>query len=505
MYTAEHATAEQDVPITSPAEIRTPRELLAASQAVATADEPDRLDMFERMTAFAERMLQIGRLKDRTQVYDHLERLAFSTNLTARLGDDVIQAALVRGKKAWNDVDFSASPIVADDPAHLAEQYANSVAFHERPPPDGIDDYGLAQSQGPELTPLPFLDATLWEGQAVTRLRWLATARIPAGNVALLSGDGAAGKTTIALQLCVATVLGMDWLGSIIDTPGPAIFFSAEEDSEEIHRRLLAILGERGHSFGDLRHQLHVHCIPGQDSVLGRPDRSNTIQPTNLFLQLELSAKNIRPALIVIEAAADVFAGNENDRSQVRQFIGLLRRLALASGAAVLLIQHPSLTGLASGSGTSGSTAWNNSVRSRLNFTAAKPRDGDDADPDVRMLRVMKSNYGPAGELVRLRWHNGVFVPEGGPSTIERAAAETFADDAFLRCLDVKAAQGINVGPASGKNYAPVVFEPMTEASGHKRRALAMAMERLLSAGRIRVDTLGPPSKRRDILVRGRQ
>ena len=63
----------------------------------------------------------------------------------------------------------------------------------------------------------------------------------PMANVTMLNGDGAAGKTTIALQFAVATVRGTDWLGSIVHEPGPVIFFTAEEDGDEIHRRLGAI------------------------------------------------------------------------------------------------------------------------------------------------------------------------------------------------------------------------------------------------------------------------
>ena len=80
--------------------------------------------------------------------------------------------------------------------------------------------------------------------------------------------------------------------------------------------------------------------------------------------------------------------------------------------------------------GMSGSTQWNNAARSRLYFTASKMHD--DTQSDVRELRVMKSNYGPPGEIVRLRWQNGVFVPLTSPSVIERAAAEEAADAVFL-------------------------------------------------------------------------
>jgi hypothetical protein len=156
-------------------------------------------------------------------------------------------------------------------------------------------------------------------------------------NVTMLNGDGAAGKTTIALQLLAATVRGTDWLGSVVDEPGKAIFLTAEEDQDEIHRRCDAIVAHQGIGFEQLA-GLNMLCMPGVDPVLGSADKAGVIRATPLFESLLKAAAEIRPTLIAIEAAADVFAGNENDRSQVRQFLGLLRRLAVTTGAAVLLI-----------------------------------------------------------------------------------------------------------------------------------------------------------------------
>jgi RecA-family ATPase len=122
------------------------------------------------------------------------------------------------------------------------------------------------------------------------------------------------------------------------------------------------------------------------------------------------TARVLRPRLILLDNSADIFGGNENDRAQVRQFIGLLRGLAIASGAAILLTSHPSLTGMNTGSGLSGSTAWNASVRSRLYLKRAATEKDEEPDPDLRVVEVMKANYGPVGETITVRWKDGLFL-----------------------------------------------------------------------------------------------
>ena len=52
--------------------------------------------------------------------------------------------------------------------------------------------------------------------------------------------------------------------------------------------------------------------------------------------------------MIGIASSANVFAGNENDRSQVQQFITMLTHAAMTAHCSVVLISHPSLTGLQS-------------------------------------------------------------------------------------------------------------------------------------------------------------
>jgi len=279
----------------------------------------------------------------------------------------------------------------------------------------------------------------------------------------------------------------------VVDAEGSAIVFSAEEKLKEMHRRTRDVLEHRGLSFKDLHGGLHFICDQ-EDVVLGAVDRKGIVQPTMALLRLEKTIAAIRPAFVMIENAADVYSGNENDRTNVTRFVRhILGRLTVSCNSTIMLIQHPSVSGLNDGTGRSGSTGWNNSGRWRCNFTKLK----DDDDSLLRQFEVVKNNYGPDGEKVRLRWDRGVFVPEGHGSTTERAAAERAADIAYLACLDTAAAQGINVFPGTGKSYAPGVFADMPEAktAGVKKAGLLAAQQRLFAAGLIWNEPYGPPSK----------
>lgn len=78
-------------------------------------------------------------------------------------------------------------------------------------------------------------------GKLVPRREWLVPDLIPGGTVTMLGGDGGTGKSTLALGLAVATVAGSPRAGRSIEGCGPAAFLSAEDDADELHRRLDAI------------------------------------------------------------------------------------------------------------------------------------------------------------------------------------------------------------------------------------------------------------------------
>ena len=426
---------------------------------------------------------------------DKLNALAF------RLGTMSARGWISRGEVV--DRLFAAAfacRLVADDgEAATRATLESGLGNGERTPhPDLTVETLSPQKQADNADePLPFLDMSQWDAEPAPPRLWSVRDRIPLRQPALFSGEGAIGKTLLALQLSAAHVLGRDWLGMLPEL-GPAIYFGAEDEADEIRRRMGDIAAHYGVTFADLiAGGLHLLSFAGKDALLGVANRAGIIEPTPLFHRLHKAVCAIEPQTLVIDTSADVYAGNENDRMQVRQFVGLLRRLAIEGNCSVLLCSHPSLTGINTGTGLSGSTSWHNSVRARMFFKTATTDKGEEPDPELRELVFMKNNYGPIGARVLLRWKNGVFVPEPAEGSLEKAAAERRAEDVFLTVLNRFNGQSRNVSDKVGLSYAPALFAKEPEAKTNKvgKDTLASAMGRLFSACKIHMEPYGYPSR----------
>ena len=365
----------------------------------------------------------------------------------------------------------------------------------------------LSASETPPKTPAPvyfssFTAAALAE-QPVPELQFLVEQLIPTGEVTLLYGDGGTGKSLLALMLAVQMQLreNLTWLGLPI-SGGRCLVYSAEDRQHVAHIRLADICKHLNIDLNDLP-DLEVIPMAGHDATLAVPSMAQQIVATGNFKILENHIARLEPALVIIDTAADVFGGNEIDRRQVRQFLTLLSGLAMRHDTTILLCAQPSLAGLNSGSGTSGSTAWNNSARSRLYLERMLDENRKEPDVDVRMLRCMKANYAQRGFELQLRWQDGVFVPQLAPgaSSLDRSAARDFADDIFLKMLNLYARENRPVSDSRANTYAPALFAADPRAEGVSKQRLVEAMNRLFQQQKIKAVETGPPSRRRRQLV----
>jgi RecA-family ATPase len=347
---------------------------------------------------------------------------------------------------------------------------------------------------------LSWLDMSSWDVEPVPERKWAIRDRVPLNQAGLFSGEGGTGKSIIELTKDVAHVMGKDWLGSLPEQ-GPALYLGAEDDEDEIHIRLAQIARHYGVTFKDLIDGgLHVLCLLGKDATLcAATGKSGRVETTALYKQIYEAAGDIKPKNISVDTLSRAFAGNEIDRTQVYGFALHMQALAMVAGGSVTILSHPSLAGISSGSGISGSTAWHGAFRFRQYLKGVRPDGGEQPDGDLRQLEFKKNQYGPIGETIVLRYQGGLFLPESGLSSLDKLAREASIDEAFLTGLQTLAKQGRDaMAGRTSAEFGPTLIAslPPVRAKGIRKADLQQAMERLLSANKIHIGkTDGSPSR----------
>jgi len=236
---------------------------------------------------------------------------------------------------------------------------------------------------------------------------------LPADVVTLLGAHGGTGKTTLALHAAVCFAMGLPFLGKQTK-PAKVLFFSAEDDSKIMRWKLHNECQRLNVDPAALSHQLTVIDASEADSVLYVEARREGVTkgvPTAVFQDLVNTVAHHGSQIVIMDNASDLYGGNENDRGQVRGFIRLLAQLVRPMHGAVLLLAHvDKLTARSGGTqGYSGSTAWHNSVRSRL-FLSADEKTGD------LVLEHQKSNRGKKAEPIRLVFEGSMIILAQSPS-----------------------------------------------------------------------------------------
>ena len=336
-----------------------------------------------------------------------------------------------------------------------------------------------AEEADSETKPLAIIDPTNLAGVPVPDRRWIVDDWLGYGYVTALYGNGGVGKTLLAQILMTATATGLPWLGRRVE-PCRSLALFCEDDPDELQRRQDRINRALGCGFSELGAMRWISGSGADNAFCGFDQRgSMTIFPR--FCEIELAALAHGADLIVVDNAADVFAGNENDRGQVRRFVNLLAGLAMRCEAAVLLLAHPSRAGLASGAIDGGSTAWHNSVRAR--WTLAPEAGEDGAPSDGLILSRPKANYAPGTDAtIRLRWAGGVLSPADAPAAgghVARAACEQVFMTLLARCESA----GLMLSESrNAANFAPRIMAKRPDRNGYGKKEFETAMHALIAA-----------------------
>lgn len=241
--------------------------------------------------------------------------------------------------------------------------------------------------------------------------QWIVQEWVPRSSVTALFGRGGHGKSLLAQQMAVAVSNGLDFLG-ISTMGGPVLGLFCEDDTDELLRRGSALFDAGMMEAAESCSGLFLDARAGKFNTLVSFGLDRLPVPTALMAELRKQCEAIRPALVILDNIAQLFAGQENVRSEVTSFCNELTGIARAFNCAVLLLGH---TAKIDGSEYSGSTAWDAAVRSRLFF--------ERQDDGTTVLKKSKANYSALDEI-RVEYRDGAFYPlppgnDINPATVE--------------------------------------------------------------------------------------
>jgi RecA-family ATPase len=380
----------------------------------------------------------------------------------------------------------------------MDDDMSGDAYLDELPPLDAYADNVVVAFPGaepdigqqPEREPLPLIDPSEWAGEPPER-RWAVDGMVPHAQATLLTGAGSAGKSLVMQLQCTCVALGLPWLG-IATEQAVSIYVSCEDDEAELWRRQKAICDSLGVTLADLSGKLFLLSLVGRiDNELAIFDSSGRLSVCDRYRDLQDACARVEARHLALDNTGHFYSGNENDRHQVAGFVGLLNALAALINGSVIIIGHPNKAGAE----YSGSTAWENQVRSRLFMEIPTDDDGNATEPDMRVIRKGKANYSQKGEELRFMWHKWSFVlpdslADDDRTTVGQVARDNTENERFLICLEKATSERRTVSsrPAAS-NYAPKAFAKMTLAKGMSPASFAAAMERLLHLGIILADT----------------
>lgn len=370
----------------------------------------------------------------------------------------------------------------------LAARERHLAAIHSEEPPAWMDeaDQALNVEYGEDRNLLPVIDASEFDGVTVPPREWMLEGWEPLGSTTYLTGLGASGKSLLTQQRLTCSAVGLPLFG-IPTRPGVSIYVTCEDTQDELHRRQERINAALGVSWQDLRGRLKLSSLKGMpNNELCVFDLQGRMSTTPRWRQLLSTVSSVGATHVGLDNVAHFFAGNENIRNQVAAFTGLLDRLAVEINGGVLLLGHPNKAGAE----FSGSTAWENQVRSRIYLSLEEPDASGQSDPNARRLSNSKPNYSSRGQSIRFVWRDWAFYREQDAPT--DTAAELLATTAasadnaiFLACLAERTKQRRPVSERRSPTFAPTEFAKMAEAKGVSKERFEAAMDRLFRVGAI--------------------
>ena len=204
-----------------------------------------------------------------------------------------------------------------------------------------IDKTPVWSEPSTTVPPVPLLYPFPIDGDSIPRRQWIVPGLLLRRNVTILVAPPGSGKSLLTLQMGLMMSTAKIWGGWKPRSKCKVLIINAEDDNDEMRRRLYAACGEMEiTTLDELRDRLAIAEAPGDIIIAKADSRTKTVIATPMVERLVTTVLDHGFDVLVVDPFAETFEGDENSNSELKWAAVLWRDIARRTSAAVMLVHH---------------------------------------------------------------------------------------------------------------------------------------------------------------------
>ena len=170
--------------------------------------------------------------------------------------------------------------------------------------------------------------------------QWVLGRNLLKGYLSVLVAPPGVGKSTLGIAQAVAIITGKEITGQAVHRQGKVWIYNNEDDTDELKRRLAAVLQHNNIPFSDIRGQLALNSGADRPLLVAKTLADGTVMR---LPDVESCIDHINRHSIttfIVDPFIETHECEENSNQQIKRVGQMFRDIARRANCAVLLVHH---------------------------------------------------------------------------------------------------------------------------------------------------------------------